>query len=193
MGNLILVISISVDGFVAGDNVRLEEGMGDNGLLLHDWLGDTDDERNREIMTRGIGSIGAVITGRRNYDMSIQWWEADGPTGPARKPVFVVSHSKPDQTPENGVYTFANGIELALSQAKATAGSKDVSVMGGADIAQQYLRAGLIDQIQLHVVPVLLGSGTRLFEPVGGEPVELEVIEVVPTKVVTHMRYRVVK
>ena len=93
MGSVVLVISMSVDGFVAGDNVRLEAPMGDGGDRLHGWLMDTEDPRNREILTRGIGNLGAVITGRRNYEMSIRWWGADGPTGAARVPVFVLSHS----------------------------------------------------------------------------------------------------
>ena len=97
MGSVVLVISMSVDGFVAADNVRLEAPMGDGGERLHGWLMDTKDLRNREVLTRGIGNLGAVITGRRNYEMSVPWWGADGPTGPARVPVFVLSHSRPDR------------------------------------------------------------------------------------------------
>jgi dihydrofolate reductase len=193
MGDVVLVISTSVDGFVAADGVRVEAPMGDGGERLHHWLMDTTDGRNREMLTRGIERLGAVITGRRNYEMSIRWWGADGPTGAARVPVFVVSHSTPDQSPENGVYTFVDGITSALAAAKAAAGHKLVSVMGGANIAQQFLRAGLVDQIQLHVVPILLGSGMRLFEHIGRGAVELEVAEVVPTSAATHVRYRVVK
>ena len=125
--------------------------------------------------------------------MSIPWWGADGPTGKARVPVFVLSHSKPDQSPENSVYTFVEGIDRTLAAAKTAAGDKVISVMGGADVAQQFLRAGLIDQIQLHVVPVLLGSGMRLFERIGSEPVELDVVEVIPTSAATHLRYRVIE
>ena len=192
MGSVVLVISVSVDGFVAGDNVRVEAPMGDGGDRLHGWLEDTEDPRNREILTRGIANLGAVITGRRNYDMAIRWWGASGPTGAARVPVFVLSHGTPDQSPENGVYTFVDGIERALAAANAAAGDNVISVMGGAHVAQQFLRAGLIDQIQLHVVPVLLGSGMRLFENIGSAPVPLEVVEIIPTSAVTHLRYRVV-
>lgn len=193
MASVVLVISISVDGFVAASNVRSEAPMGDGGERLHGWLMDTEDPRNHEILARGIGNLGAVITGRRNYEMSIAWWGANGPTGPARVPVFVLSHSKPSQMPENGVYTFVDGIDRTLAAAKAAAGDKVVSVMGGANIAQQFLRAGLIDEIQLHVVPVLLGNGMRLFEHLGAKPVELEVIEAIPTSAATHLRYRVIK
>jgi dihydrofolate reductase len=193
MGSVVLVISVSVDGFVAADNVRLDAPMGDGGDRLHGWLTDTEDPRNREILTRGIGNLGAVITGRRNYEMAIRWWGADGPTGAARVPVFVLSHGKPDETPENGVYTFVEGIDRTLEAARAAAGHKVISVMGGANVAQQFLRAGLIDQIQLHVVPILLGSGMRLFEGIGSESVALAVVEVIPTAAVTHLRYQVVK
>jgi dihydrofolate reductase len=193
MGNVVLVISVSVDGFVAADNVRAEAPMGDGGDRLHRWLMDAEDPRNREILTRGIGGLGAVITGRRNYEMSVPFWRANGPTGEARVPVFVLSHSAPVDSPKNGVYTFVEGIDRTLAAARAAAGEKVVSVMGGADVAQQFLRAGLIDQIQLHVVPVLLGSGLRLFEHLGRAPVALEVIEVIPTSAATHLRYRVIK
>jgi dihydrofolate reductase len=193
MGDVVLVISTSVDGFVAADNVRVEAPMGDGGERLHGWLMDATDSRNREMLTRGIEGLGAVITGRRNYEMSIRWWGADGPTGAARVPVFVVSHGTPDQPPENGVYRFVDGINSALTAAKTAAGNKLVSVMGGANVAQQFLRAGLVDQIQLHVVPILLGSGMRLFEQTGPGAVDLEVAEVVPTSAATHVRYRVVK
>jgi dihydrofolate reductase len=98
------------------------------------------------------------------------------------------------QHPRHGVYTFVNGIETALEAAKAAAGNKVVSVMGGANVAQQFLQAGLLDQIQLHVVPILLGSGMRLFDQTGGRrAVELAVAEVVPTSAATHVRYRVVR
>jgi dihydrofolate reductase len=193
MGSVVLVISMSVDGFVAGDNVRLEAPMGDGGDRLHGWLTDAEDPRNREILTRGIANLGAVITGRRNYEMSVRWWGADGPTGPARVPVFVLSHSTPDQSPENGVYSFVDGIDRTLAAARTAAGDNVISVMGGASVAQQFLRAGLLDQIQLHVVPVLLGSGMRLFEHIGSEAVGLDVVEVIPTSAATHLRYRVVK
>lgn len=193
MSKVILVISMSLDGFITAANRRPEEPMGDNGLQLHEWAMDTEDPRNREILTQGIGSIGAVITGRRNYDDSIQWWEADGPTGPARLPVFVVSHSTPKAVPEAGVYSFVDGIQAALDRAKASAGDKDVSVMGGANVAQQYLKAGLIDEIQIHLIPVIFSEGTRLFDHLSGEHIQLENVKVVQTALATHLRFRVVK
>lgn len=193
MGKVIFVISMSLDGFIAGPNVRLKEPMGEGGLVLHDWLSDTSDPRNREILIQGVGSIGAVITGRRNYDMSIRWWDADGPTGDARVPLFVVSHSKPGDVPVNGVYTFTDSIESALSQARAAAGAKDISVMGGANIAQQFFKANLIDEIQIHLIPVILNGGLRLFEHIGSEHILLENIKAVQTTAATHLRFHIIK
>jgi dihydrofolate reductase len=191
MSKVIFVISMSLDGFMAGPNMRAEEPMGEGGLILHDWAMGSNPV-DRQILEEGIGSIGAVISGRRNYDMAIPGWQADGPTGPARVPVFVVSHNEPQEVPENGVYTFVNGIDAAVAQAKATAGDKDISVMGGANIAQQFIKAGLVDEIQIQLVPVLLGSGLRMFEHLGDEQIRLETLEV-KTGSVIHMRFRIVK
>jgi dihydrofolate reductase len=192
MGKVILVMSMSVDGFTTAANVRASEPMGDGGLQLVEWLS-SEDEKNREMLTRGVSSIGAVIAGRRTYDYSVPWWKADGPTGDARLPVFVVSHSVPQDVPQGGVYHFAPGIEAALTQARAVAGEKNISVMGGASLAQQFIRAGLIDEIQLHLVPVLFGDGTRLFEHLGNKHIQLERPEVVETAEATHLRYRIVR
>ncbi len=193
MGKVVFVMSMSLDGYVAGPNVRLEEPMGEGGMVLHDWISDTSDPRNQEVLTQGISSIGAVITGRRTYDTSLQGWGADGPTGDARVPVFVVSHSKPDDVPANGVYTFADSIEAALSQAQATAGAKDMTVMGGANIAQQFFKANLIDEIEIQLIPVILNGGVRLFEHIGSEQIKLENVKAVQTAAATHLHFRVVK
>jgi len=192
MGKVILVMSMSLDGFITAANRRPEEPMGDGGLRLHEWaMG--EDARSRKILEEGVRGLGAVIAGRRTYDDSVAWWGADGPTGPARQPVFVVSHDIPDDIPEGGVYTFVNDIEAALARAQAAAGDKVVSVMGGANIAQQFLRAGLVDEIQIHLVPVLFGGGTRLFEHLGSEHIPLETVEVIETAPAIHLRFRLVK
>jgi dihydrofolate reductase len=193
MTNVIFDISVSLDGFVTAANVRPEGPLGDGGQRLHEWAFG-DDERNRELLAEATNFVGAVIAGRRTYDLSVPWWRADGPAGPARVPVFVVSHSEPEQVPEGGVYTFVtDGIESALEEAKAAAGDKDVAVMGGAEIGQQFIRAGLIDEISIHLVPVLFGSGTRLFEHLGGEHIQLENAGVIETPKATHLRFRVVE
>jgi dihydrofolate reductase len=192
MGKVIYDISMSLDGFITGANVRPEAGLGDGGEQLHEWAFNSADPRNRELLAKGA-SLGAIITGRHNYDLSIPYWEADGPTGDARVPTVVVSHSVPQDIPMRGVYRFVNGIEAALEEAKKAAGDKDVAIMGGANIAHQFVELGLVDEISIHLVPVLFGSGIRLIEDLGGEHVRLETTEVIETKEAIHLRFRVVK
>jgi dihydrofolate reductase len=193
MSKLIFDISMSLDGFVTGPNVRPEEPMGDGGERLHEWAFG-DDERNRELLAEAVHTLGAVIAGRRTYDHSVSSWGADGPAGPARVPVFVVTHAQPQEVPEGGVYTFVtDGIESTLEQAKAAAGEKDVAVMGGPDIGRQFIEAGLVDEISIHLVPVLLGDGTRMFEHLGGEHVQLETTSVIETPAAIHLGFRIVK
>ena len=193
MGKVFFDISMSLDGFMMAANPRPEEPMGDGGQQLHQWAFG-DDRRDREVLTRGVAGTGAVIAGRRTYDDSVPWWGADGPTGPARVPVFVLSHAVPESVPEGGVYTFVSGgIERALAQARAAAGAKDVTVMGGAETGQQYLRAGLVDELSIHFVPVLFGSGTRMFEHLGGQHLQLEHAGLVQSAAATHLRYRILK
>jgi dihydrofolate reductase len=186
-------ISMSLDGFVTAANVRPEEPIGDGGQVLHDWTF-AGDERDREVLAGGAAALGAVIAGRRTYDGSVPWWGADGPTGPARVPVFVLTHEEPGESPAGGVYTFVTGgIESALEQAKSAAGDGIVCVMGGAETGRQYLAAGLVDEISIHLVPVLLGDGTRLFDQRGGDHTALETVEVIETAKATHLRFRVVR
>ncbi len=193
MTRVIFDISMSLDGFVTASNVRPEEPLGDGGQRLHEWVFG-DDERNRELLAEATNFVGAVIAGRRTYDLSVASWGADGPAGPARVPVIVVTHAEPEDAPEGGVYTFVtDGIESALELAKSAAGEKDVAVMGGADIGQQYIRAGLVDEISIHLVPVLFGGGTRMFENLGSEHIQLETAGVIETPAATHLRFRVVE
>lgn len=192
MSKVIFDISVSLDGFMTAANVRADEPMGDGGQRLHEWAFDSADERSREMLEQAMSSVGAVIAGRRTYDLSVPWWGADGPAGPARVPVFVVTHATPDQSPDGGVYTFVTGgIERALQQARDAADGRDIAVMGGADIGQQYLRAGLLDEISIHLVPVLFGRGTRLFEHLGEEHIALEPIDVIQVPAATHLRFRI--
>lgn len=193
MGKVRFDISMSLDGFITGANRRPDEPLGDAGEQLHEWAFDSEDEYNRKLLEESVARLGAVIAGRSTYDDAIPGWKADGPTGAARVPVFVVSHTVPDEIPEGGVYTFADGIEAALARAQEAAGDKDISVMGGANIAQQFIKAGLLDEISIHLVPVLFGSGTRLIENLGSEHVQLETTEVVETKEAIHLRFRVIR
>ena len=194
MSRVIFDISMSLDGFIAAEGMTVDEGMGVGGEVLHDWAFAGDD-RDRALLEQAATSLGAVIAGRRTYDNSIRWWGADGPTGPARVPLFVVSHDRPDGVPADGVYTFVRDIRTALEQARSIAQDGDVGIMGGADIARQYLRAGLVDEISIHLVPVLFGSGTPLFGDGDSldEHVKLERIELVATDAATHLRFRVMR
>jgi dihydrofolate reductase len=192
MGKVIYDISMSLDGFITAANVRPEAGLGDGGERLHDWAFNSPDPRNRELLAKGA-SLGAIISGRHNYDLAVPYWEADGPTGAARVPTVVVSHRVPQDVPDGGVYSFADSIEAALEKAKKAAGDKDVAIMGGANVAAQFLKLGLVDEISIHLVPVLFGSGIRLFEHLGNDHVQLEVTEVIETKEAIHLRFRVIR
>lgn len=122
MGYLIYDKSMSQDGFIAGANMRLEAGLGDDGERLHEWA--FQDEAGMKLIQDEVAKLGAVICGRTTYDMSIPHWGPDGPTGPARVPLFVLSHSVPDDIPEGGVYTFVDDLETALARARDTAGDR---------------------------------------------------------------------
>jgi len=193
MSKVVFIISMSLDGFITAANRRPEEPMGDGGLRLVEWAM-SDDERSRKVLEEGVAEAGAVIAGRETYDTSMPWWGPDGPTGSARRPVFVVTHKASNDAPEGGVYTFVTGgIHNALEQARAAAGGRTVGVMGGASIGQQFIAAGLVDELQIHLVPVLFGSGTRMFEHLGDEHLQLEPLQVVETPAAIHLRFRIVK
>ncbi|MGP4110296.1 dihydrofolate reductase family protein [Streptomyces sp. 4N509B] len=193
MGKVVADISMSLDGFVTAAGRTPDEPLGKGGERLHAWAFDGD-ELDRELMAGWGAGAGAVVAGRRTYDDSIRWWKADGPTGPARLPVFVVTHRAPEEVPEDGVYTFVTGgVEAAVREARAAAGDRDVSVMGGADCIRQCVRAGLVDEISVHLVPVLFGGGLRLFEGLGEEHVRLETVASVRTTSAVHLRWRVLR
>jgi len=195
MGKVIYDISMSLDGYITGANPRPEAGwggLGEGGERLHDWGFKSADPRNHEISEALLATAGAVIAGRNTYDHSILNWGADGPTGAARLRTVIVSHSVPRDIPAGGVYMFVEGVEAAHETAKKAAGQRDVIVQG-ANVAQQLIRLGLVDEIFIHLVPVLFGSGVRLFEQVGGEHIPLETAEVIETKEAIHLRFRVSK
>ena len=203
MGNVAASISVSLDGFVAGPDDGPEHPLGVGGERLHEWIygleswrrqhGLTGGERNRddEVLDEGFRNLGAAILGRRMFDNAREW----GDDPPFRIPAFVLTHEA-RETLERGDATFhfvTDGIGSAVTQAKAAAGDKDVIVAGGASTIGQVLEAGLLDELQLHVVPVLLGGGVRLFEHLDGTPIELENTRVIESPAVAHLRYRVVK
>jgi len=190
MGIVIYDKSMSLDGYIAGANMRVDAGLGDDGERLHDWA--FKDPAGMELIQREVDNLGAVICGRRTYDMSIQYWGDGGPTGEARVPLFVLSHDVPDDVPEGGVYTFVDDLETALGRARETAGDQNISVMG-ADVGRQCIDAGVIDEISVHVVPVLFGSGTPMFGQGVDGHVTLEFVGVSEGPHATHLRYRVVR
>jgi dihydrofolate reductase len=219
MGRVLVDISISLDGFVAGPNPSREQPLGESGERLHEWVFGLASWRephglaggttgpDDDVMKEAVATTGAVVMGRGMFGRGdgpwgdLEWgeqpWEGWwGEDPPFHVPVFVLTHHAREPVVKQGGTTFTfvtDGIESALEQAKAAAGDKDVSVAGGADVIQQYLRAGLLDQVQIHVVPILLGTGTRLFGELGPEPVELEKTRVIDSPTVTHLTYRVSK
>jgi dihydrofolate reductase len=187
--SVVFDISMSLDGYLTAADRRPDQPLGAGGETLHSWaMG--DDPANEEYIGRMVESNGAVITGRRNYDDSLPWWDLDGPTRPRRRPVFVVTH-RLDQPPAGSVYEFVPGIHEALTAATAAADGKHVVVMGGAEIAQQFIAAGLVDEISIHLVPVLFGAGTRTFGDLAAHlPLEPRVSRATATATPPHSRVR---
>jgi dihydrofolate reductase len=190
MSTVIFDISMSLDGYITAAHQTDADPMGKNGLVLHDWSYG-DDTAGQEIGATAVLRYKAYIAGRRTYDHSLPWWGTDGPH--ARTPVFVVTHEPPTESPDDDVYEFVTGgIEDALKRARAAADGGDVEVMS-ASVARQFIEAGLLDEIVLHVAPVLFGDGTRLFDVMNIDHTRLEPIDVTRTLAATHLRYRVVK
>lgn len=191
MSKVVCDISMSLDGFITAANRTAQQPMGDGGLRLVEWASG-EDERNRAYLADNVGELGAVIAGRETYDTSLPWWGADGPSNDARRPVFVLTHRPPAGSPENGVYTFVtDGVESALRQAREAADGKIVTVMGGANVIRQYVAAGLVDEVSIHLVPVLFGAGTRLFEHLRIAHLDFEPVSVLETRAAIHLRLRV--
>jgi dihydrofolate reductase len=205
-------ISVSLDGFVAGPNPSPEEPLGERGEELHEWVlklaawrkphGREGGEVNASsaVVEESLQNVGATIMGRNMFgggpgpwgdDPWGGWW---GDDPPFHHPVFVLTHHEREPLDRQGDNSFTfvtDGIESALEQAKQAAAGKDVALAGGAEVAQQYLAAGLVDELLLNVVPVLLGSGTRLFENLGDvSAIGLEQVRVVDAPDVAHLFYR---
>lgn len=188
MGTVIFEISTSLDGFATAADQTPDEPMGAGGQQLHAWA--SGDERGKGLLEASTRRTGASIAGRRTYDTSIRWWGADGPGCDARTPTVIVSHTVPDDVPEGGVYTFVDSPLEAVQAAQKVAGDQSVDVFS-ASIGNQLLAAGAVDEIHLYVAPVLLGSGTPLFEPLS-QHVQLEPLGAQQTALTTYLRYRVV-
>ena len=184
---------MSLDGFITGPNVRVGNGLGDDGERLHDWMFDKKTEADAKIVDEKYASTGAVVLGKGMFDVGFEPW---GDPPPFRMPVFVVTHEKRDSLPMQGgtTYTFVtDGIEAALELARAAAADKNVGIWGGANIIRQYLKTGLLDEMQIHLIPILLGDGIRLFEGLDPKGIELRKASSIETPGATHFRFEVVK
>jgi dihydrofolate reductase len=201
MGNVVVDITMSLDGFIAGSNDGPELPLGRGGERLHQWVYELESwrephglsggvaNRDSELLDEALKATGAIVLGRRMFDNAKGW----GDNPPFHMPVFVLTHEARAPEAKKGGTTFTfvtDGIESALEQARAGAGDKNVSIGGGANTVQQFVRAGLVDEIQVHIAPLLLGDGVRLFEHLG-EPIELERDRVIDSPAVTHLRFRV--
>ena len=202
---------MSLDGFVAGPNQSVSNPLGVGGMRLHEWVfplavwrkmqglqgGETNE--STQVVEESMANIGATIMGRNMFGGHPGPWNATQPWNgwwganpPFHHPVFVLTHyARAPLAMEGGTtFTFAtHGIESALDEARRAAAGKDVSLAGGAKAAQQFLRAGLVDEMDIHLVPVLLGSGERLFEALGDDLHGLELVRTVATPKVTHLKF----
>ncbi|WP_254532856.1 dihydrofolate reductase family protein [Natrinema gelatinilyticum] len=204
-------ISTSLDGFVCGPNDSRENPLGDGGERLHEWVYDLaswreihgieggETNRDDEIFAESIENVGAVVMGRRMFDNGEGPWGDDpyeghwGDEPPFGVPVFVLTHHAREPLEMAGGTTFTfvtDGIERAIELAMDAAGGGDISIAGGASTIRQTLEAGMLDVLEIHLVPILLGNGIRLFERSDVDGIELERTRVVESPVVTHLRYR---
>jgi dihydrofolate reductase len=214
VGKLRCDISISLDGCVAGPNQSEENPLGEGGERLHDWVvplaawreshGHEGGEVNESarIVEESRENVGAALMGRNMFgppgggpwegERWTGWWGEDPPY---HYPVFILTHHPRNPVEMEGGTTFhfvTDGIESALGQARDAGGGKDIMLWGGAQVVNQYLAAGLLDELELHVVPILLGNGARLFDGVEGAGIELEQVRAVEAPDVTHVKYRIV-
>ncbi|WP_026257372.1 dihydrofolate reductase family protein [Actinopolymorpha alba] len=200
MGRVTADITITADGYVAGPNQTEERPFGDDGGdgwgdRLHAWMFETPEENRAEV--EQMTAPGAVIMGRNMFGPVRGEWNRDwkgwwGDNPPFHAPVFVLTHYPRDQQPMDGGTTYhfvTDGLESALKQAREAAGDGDVMIQGGANTINQYLAAGLIDELRLHIVPITLGAGARLFD--GVPPLNLEQVESRAASSVAHVTYRV--
>jgi dihydrofolate reductase len=215
MSKVVAEISASLDGCVAGPNPTLDQPLGEGGDQLHEWavrlkswrephgLAGGETGPDDELVAEQLRSTGAVVMGRRMFSGGEGPWEDDtnangwwGDEPPFHKPVFVLTHHAREPLVMEGGTTFTfvtEGLETAIEDGRAAAAEKDVLVAGGADTIDQAINARLVDELQLHIAPVLLGAGARLFEGVVPELPRFEITQVLESPLVTHLRYRVAK
>ena len=197
MAEIVTGITTSVDGYITGPNDGPGKGLGDGGERLHYWVfggpwtyadGPRGEPTGEDAawLAAVTSRIGAVVCGRGTYEAAGHW----GGENPWGLPFFIVTHRPEDAHPEG--FTFVNGVDEALAQAREAAGDKDVSIMGGADVIRQALRAGYVDELTITIAPVVLGAGKRLFEGFD-EELTLEHVKVRQSPLATHITYRVIR
>jgi dihydrofolate reductase len=194
VSKVVLDMSMSVDGFIAGPDDGMDRGLGVSGERLHDWLGDGGVDPGSYRPAEGPNAIvfdemmatGAVIVGRRTFEIA-GGWAGDHHDG---VPIFVLAHAVPEKPAPGHARYVTEGIEACVAQAKAAAGGRDI-LLHGAAAAQECLRAGLLDEMEVHLIPVLLGQGRRLFDNLPSEHIELELVRALDGPGVQHLHYSV--
>jgi dihydrofolate reductase len=193
MSKSVLYMSMSLDGFIAGPADGAGQGLGAGGERLHDWLRERGGRNQAEFQPSGLNgqvydevmATGAVLVGRRTFDIAGRWnGDHHG------VPIFVPTRGEPPEPASDWVHYVTDGVESATAQAKEAAGDANVMVHG-ASLAQSMLRAGVLDELEIHLIPVLLGAGRPLFAELGAEHVELRVTRVLDAPGVTHLHYEV--
>ncbi|MFD7158387.1 dihydrofolate reductase family protein [Kribbella sp. NPDC059898] len=199
MSQVIVDISVSLDGYVTGPNAGVGNGLGDGGEPVHDWVFHGTDA-DRAVLNAAFNASGAVVQGRNLFDVidAPDGWSDDmgygaKPTGEVNPPIFVVTHNPPAHTRLGDRFHFVGSPGEAVEQAREVAGGKDVYVMGGGHICHAVLAEGLADVLRLHVAPVVLGGGTPLWPAEPSAGFGLELVEAVSTPAAQHLTYRVVK
>ena len=191
-------ITTSLDGYIAGPNDGPGRGLGDGGERLHYWVfggpwSYAEDPRgeptgnDKKFLDEGVARVGAIIGGRGTYEAAGAW----GGNNPFGAPFFIVTH-RPHEAPADAGFSFVDGVDEAVAQAREAAGGKDVFVMGGADVIRQALRAGYVQELSISIAPVVLGAGKRLFDGFD-EPMTLEHLSLLQSEFATHLTYRVVR
>lgn len=205
MSKIFFDIAISLDGFMAGDHRGPQNPLGDGGRTIHNWMfvqkafwehlgmeNGNEDGPDGALIRQTIERTGAYIMGKRMFEEG----EANWPENLFKADVYVLTHEKRDPWIQKGTttYYFINdGIESALEKAKQSANGKDIRIQGGGNIVQQFLIAGLIDEFFIHISPVILGSGIRLFENIDKDKYDVEISDVISSKLTTHIRYKLTR
>ena len=205
MSKIFFSVGISLDGFLAGPNAGPKNPMGDGGTTIHMWLynlarfrkelnigegGETG--RDNDMIGETIERTGASIMGKRMFNEGEPSWPEDAPF---HTPVFVLTHQRRDPWERKGGTTFYfinDGLQSALDKARKSAGRKDIRIAGGANVIQQFLNAGLVDEFTIHVAPIMLGEGVRLFENLVKYKFSVDTLDAIPSGLVTHLRYKVI-